>query len=111
MLCKVTSLSLLSLQTPPPHPTPARPAERQGPWLTGLEASPGGSAIPGTDLQERRTEGGQGTLLGFIPVTCPLSCRVGHGMDSRPAMAIFELLDYIVNEVCALGLRALWLGN
>lgn len=23
----------------------------------------------------------------------------GHGMDSRPAMAIFELLDYIVNEV------------
>lgn len=21
-------------------------------------------------------------------------------MDSRPAMAIFELLDYIVNEVC-----------
>lgn len=24
----------------------------------------------------------------------------GHGMDSRPAMAIFELLDYIVNEVC-----------
>uniref|UniRef100_A0AAQ4QKD5 Dual specificity mitogen-activated protein kinase kinase 2 n=1 Tax=Gasterosteus aculeatus aculeatus TaxID=481459 RepID=A0AAQ4QKD5_GASAC len=22
----------------------------------------------------------------------------GHGMDSRPAMAIFELLDYIVNE-------------
>lgn len=26
-------------------------------------------------------------------------------MDSRPAMAIFELLDYIVNEVCALGLQ------
>lgn len=25
----------------------------------------------------------------------------GHGMDSRPAMAIFELLDYIVNEVRA----------
>lgn len=23
----------------------------------------------------------------------------GHGVDSRPAMAIFELLDYIVNEV------------
>lgn len=28
-----------------------------------------------------------------------LSSRAGHGMDSRPAMAIFELLDYIVNEV------------
>ena len=27
--------------------------------------------------------------------------RAGHGMDSRPAMAIFELLDYIVNEVRA----------
>lgn len=27
-----------------------------------------------------------------------LSSRAGHGMDSRPAMAIFELLDYIVNE-------------
>ncbi|MBZ3881977.1 Dual specificity mitogen-activated protein kinase kinase 2 [Sciurus carolinensis] len=26
---------------------------------------------------------------------CPIS---GHGMDSRPAIAIFELLDYIVNE-------------
>lgn len=25
--------------------------------------------------------------------------HTGHGMDSRPAMAIFELLDYIVNEV------------
>lgn len=25
--------------------------------------------------------------------------HAGHGMDSRPAMAIFELLDYIVNEV------------
>lgn len=31
-------------------------------------------------------------------------------MDSRPAMAIFELLDYIVNEVCAPGLRALCSG-
>uniref|UniRef100_A0A8D2ML10 Mitogen-activated protein kinase kinase 2 n=1 Tax=Zonotrichia albicollis TaxID=44394 RepID=A0A8D2ML10_ZONAL len=31
---------------------------------------------------------------------CPWwSCRSeGHGMDTRPAMAIFELLDYIVNE-------------
>lgn len=32
-------------------------------------------------------------------------------MDSRPAMAIFELLDYIVNEVCALGLRKLFSGS
>lgn len=32
-------------------------------------------------------------------------------MDSRPAMAIFELLDYIVNEVCALGLRVLLSGS
>lgn len=31
-------------------------------------------------------------------------------MESRPAMAIFELLDYIVNEVCALGLRELLSG-
>lgn len=45
------------------------------------------------------------------PVICPLSCQVGHGMDSRPAMAIFELLDYIVNEVCALGVRALAQGT
>lgn len=28
-----------------------------------------------------------------------LPFSTGHGMDSRPAMAIFELLDYIVNEV------------
>lgn len=28
-----------------------------------------------------------------------LCVPTGHGMDSRPAMAIFELLDYIVNEV------------
>lgn len=27
------------------------------------------------------------------------SSSAGHGMDNRPAMAIFELLDYIVNEV------------
>lgn len=26
--------------------------------------------------------------------------RVGYGMDSRSVMVIFELLDYIVNEVC-----------
>lgn len=32
-------------------------------------------------------------------------------MDSRPAMAIFELLDYIVNEVCALDLQVLRSGN
>ncbi|KAG7488043.1 hypothetical protein MATL_G00029790 [Megalops atlanticus] len=30
-----------------------------------------------------------------LPPGRPVS---GHGMDSRPAMAIFELLDYIVNE-------------
>lgn len=29
-----------------------------------------------------------------------VSALAGHGTDSRPAMAIFELLDYIVNEVC-----------
>lgn len=34
-----------------------------------------------------------GLLFFFLPA--------GHGMDSRPAMAIFELLDYIVNEVKA----------
>lgn len=40
------------------------------------------------------------TLLSFVAptVVCSLYCQVGHGMDSRPAMAIFELLDYIVNE-------------
>lgn len=32
-------------------------------------------------------------------------------MDSRPAMAIFELLDYIVNEVCAIGLQVLLSAN
>ncbi|NXK69558.1 MP2K2 kinase, partial [Sylvietta virens] len=34
------------------------------------------------------------------PLSAPfVSCHPpGHGMDTRPAMAIFELLDYIVNE-------------
>ena len=42
-----------------------------------------------------------GCLLCFNRAAC---ARItGHGMDSRPAMAIFELLDYIVNEVRAGG--------
>lgn len=45
---------------------------------------------------------------GSTVPTCPshpslFLPRAGHGMDSRPAMAIFELLDYIVNEVRARG--------
>lgn len=83
-LCKVTAVSLLCRQSPPPC-----------------------QHIP------TRWGGGDISLLSFVlcppslPVIYPLSCQVGHGMDSRPAMAIFELLDYIVNEVCALGLQAL----
>lgn len=65
-------MSLLSLQSPPPS------AEQS--WQED----------PGHPLKS------------CVPtVMCSLYCQVGHGMDSRPAMAIFELLDYIVNEVCA----------
>lgn len=39
----------------------------------------------------------KGKLVLIVSVICDFS--TGHGIDSRPAMAIFELLDYIVNEV------------
>lgn len=39
--------------------------------------------------------------IGHSPISPPFLFLpwAGHGVDSRPAMAIFELLDYIVNEV------------
>ncbi|NXF99797.1 MP2K2 kinase, partial [Sakesphorus luctuosus] len=43
-------------------------------------------------------QGGSGPAWGAShQCSCHLP-HTGHGMDSRPAMAIFELLDYIVNE-------------
>lgn len=44
-------------------------------------------------------DGGDGEPHSISPRPRPPGRPIsGHGMDSRPAMAIFELLDYIVNE-------------
>lgn len=49
------------------------------------------SARPDLDAQRE--------CSGHLPTSPRLCPPAGHGIDSRPAMAIFELLDYIVNEV------------
>uniref|UniRef100_A0A3Q3VK29 Dual specificity mitogen-activated protein kinase kinase 2 n=1 Tax=Mola mola TaxID=94237 RepID=A0A3Q3VK29_MOLML len=51
--------------------------------IFGRAVADGAEGEPHTNMQRPRPPG--------RPVS-------GHGMDSRPAMAIFELLDYIVNE-------------
>ncbi|KAJ8792933.1 hypothetical protein J1605_003901 [Eschrichtius robustus] len=75
--------------------------------LAGKAAGPG-SLPSGSGRVRRRALGcvqrAQAPLPdGSTVPTCPshpslFLPRAGHGMDSRPAMAIFELLDYIVNE-------------
>uniref|UniRef100_A0A671SRS1 Dual specificity mitogen-activated protein kinase kinase 2 n=1 Tax=Sinocyclocheilus anshuiensis TaxID=1608454 RepID=A0A671SRS1_9TELE len=87
-------------------------------WSMGLslvELAIGRYPIPPPDAKELEaifgrpvldTGGAEGrpvsgkTLFNF-PKHCHYLANCfppGHGMDSRPAMAIFELLDYIVNE-------------
>lgn len=39
------------------------------------------------------------------------SCFVAYGPDSRPPMAIFELLDYIVNEVFCILSTLSWINR
>ncbi|XP_061593668.1 dual specificity mitogen-activated protein kinase kinase 2a [Cololabis saira] len=51
--------------------------------IFGRAAMDGAEGEPHINIQRPRPPGRPGS---------------GHGMDSRPAMAIFELLDYIVNE-------------
>lgn len=65
--------------------------------LAGAPSSGGvGRRAPATSTRPRSR-----WARGHLPASpLSLSPRAGHGMDSRPAMAIFELLDYIVNEVC-----------
>uniref|UniRef100_A0A8D2DZZ7 Dual specificity mitogen-activated protein kinase kinase 2 n=1 Tax=Sciurus vulgaris TaxID=55149 RepID=A0A8D2DZZ7_SCIVU len=73
-------------------------------WSMGLslvELSIGRYPIPPPDAKELEAIFGRCARpprpsLPLSLVSVP-HC-VGHGMDSRPAMAIFELLDYIVNE-------------
>uniref|UniRef100_A0A8C9WBA4 Dual specificity mitogen-activated protein kinase kinase 2 n=1 Tax=Scleropages formosus TaxID=113540 RepID=A0A8C9WBA4_SCLFO len=79
-------------------------------WSMGLslvELAVGRFPIPPPDAKELEAIFGRPILDGAErdhhstsprprPPGRPVS---GHGMDSRPAMAIFELLDYIVNEV------------
>lgn len=69
-------------QGPPPPRVPA-----------GVGGKPAGlrSACPDLDAQRE--------CSGHLPTSPRVCPPAGHGMDSRPAMAIFELLDYIVNEV------------
>ncbi|XP_066503866.1 dual specificity mitogen-activated protein kinase kinase 2a [Hoplias malabaricus] len=78
-------------------------------WSMGLslvELAIGRYPIPPPDAKELEAIFGRPVLDGVAteghstsprprPPGRPIS---GHGMDSRPAMAIFELLDYIVNE-------------
>ncbi|KAG7327590.1 hypothetical protein KOW79_009196 [Hemibagrus wyckioides] len=78
-------------------------------WSMGLslvELAIGRYPIPPPDAKELEAIFGRPVLDGAgteghstsprpRPPGRPIS---GHGMDSRPAMAIFELLDYIVNE-------------
>uniref|UniRef100_A0A8B9ZBH3 Dual specificity mitogen-activated protein kinase kinase 2 n=1 Tax=Buteo japonicus TaxID=224669 RepID=A0A8B9ZBH3_9AVES len=79
-------------------------------WSMGLslvELSIGRYPIPPPDSKELEAifgrpvvDGAEGESHSISPRARPPGRPVsGHGMDSRPAMAIFELLDYIVNEV------------
>uniref|UniRef100_A0A8B9C7L8 Dual specificity mitogen-activated protein kinase kinase 2 n=1 Tax=Anser brachyrhynchus TaxID=132585 RepID=A0A8B9C7L8_9AVES len=78
-------------------------------WSMGLslvELSIGRYPIPPPDSKELEAifgrpvvDGAEGEPHSISPRARPPGRPVsGHGMDSRPAMAIFELLDYIVNE-------------
>uniref|UniRef100_A0A8C9NBY7 Dual specificity mitogen-activated protein kinase kinase 2 n=2 Tax=Passeriformes TaxID=9126 RepID=A0A8C9NBY7_SERCA len=79
-------------------------------WSMGLslvELSIGRYPIPPPDSKELEAifgrpvvDGAEGESPSISPRARPPGRPVsGHGMDTRPAMAIFELLDYIVNEV------------
>ncbi|KAI1891685.1 hypothetical protein AGOR_G00146320 [Albula goreensis] len=78
-------------------------------WSMGLslvELAIGRYPIPPPDPRELEAIFGRSVLGGAAGETPSTSPRArppgrpisGHGVDSRPAMAIFELLDYIVNE-------------
>ncbi|KAK2504689.1 hypothetical protein MC885_009813 [Smutsia gigantea] len=78
-------------------------------WSMGLslvELSIGRYPIPPPDAKELEAifgrpmvDGTEGESHSISPRPRPPGRPIsGHGMDSRPAMAIFELLDYIVNE-------------
>ncbi|XP_077913565.1 dual specificity mitogen-activated protein kinase kinase 2 isoform X4 [Halichoerus grypus] len=78
-------------------------------WSMGLslvELSIGRYPIPPPDAKELEAifgrpvvDGAEGEPHSISPRPRPPGRPVsGHGTDSRPAMAIFELLDYIVNE-------------
>ncbi|EQB77610.1 dual specificity mitogen-activated protein kinase kinase 2 [Camelus ferus] len=78
-------------------------------WSMGLslvELSIGRYPIPPPDAKELEAifgrpmvDGAEGEPHGISPRPRPPGRPIsGHGVDSRPAMAIFELLDYIVNE-------------
>ncbi|XP_004865826.1 dual specificity mitogen-activated protein kinase kinase 2 isoform X1 [Heterocephalus glaber] len=78
-------------------------------WSMGLslvELSIGRYPIPPPDTKELEAIFGrpmldstEGQPQSISPRPRPPGRPIsGHGMDSRPAMAIFELLDYIVNE-------------
>ncbi|XP_052021075.1 dual specificity mitogen-activated protein kinase kinase 2 isoform X3 [Apodemus sylvaticus] len=79
-------------------------------WSMGLslvELAIGRYPIPPPDAKELEASFGKPAVDGADGEPHSVSPRprppgrpisVGHGMDSRPAMAIFELLDYIVNE-------------
>uniref|UniRef100_A0A7N4NLD0 Dual specificity mitogen-activated protein kinase kinase 2 n=1 Tax=Sarcophilus harrisii TaxID=9305 RepID=A0A7N4NLD0_SARHA len=78
-------------------------------WSMGLslvELSIGRYPIPPPDSKELEAifgrpmvDGAEGEPHSISPRPKPPGRPIsGHGMDSRPAMAIFELLDYIVNE-------------
>ena len=79
-------------------------------WSMGLslvELAIGRYPIPPPDAKELEASFGRPVVDGADGEPHSVSPRprppgrpisVGHGMDSRPAMAIFELLDYIVNE-------------
>ncbi|KAG8519098.1 Dual specificity mitogen-activated protein kinase kinase 2 [Galemys pyrenaicus] len=78
-------------------------------WSMGLslvELAIGRYPIPPPDAKELEAifgrpvvDGVEGEPHSVSPRPRPPGRPIsGHGMDSRPAMAIFELLDYIVNE-------------
>ncbi|KAG8125052.1 putative Dual specificity mitogen-activated protein [Naja naja] len=78
-------------------------------WSTGLslvEMSIGQYPIPLPDGKELEVifghpivDGAKGETHSISPWPRPPGCPVsGHGLDSHPTMAIYELLDYIVNE-------------
>ncbi|KAL0611503.1 Dual specificity mitogen-activated protein kinase kinase 2 [Plecturocebus cupreus] len=82
-------------------------------WSMGLslvELAIGRYPIPPPDAKELEAifgrpvvDGAEGEPHSISPRPRPPGRPIsGHGMDSRPAMAIFELLDYIVNERLAL---------